>query len=78
MHLFGEGKVTQPYQYPLSKDEQGNDIARLPRFKWGTYVIHVVFSATRAEDMQNSGRILMETQRLPIIIPMWLSGVFDP
>ncbi|KAI5122408.1 hypothetical protein M0805_002958 [Coniferiporia weirii] len=59
IHLFGEGKVNQPYQYPLSKDETGNNMARLPRFKWGT------------------GRILMEAQHLPVVIPMWLSGFED-
>ena len=34
VHLFGEGKVNQPYQYPIN--EEG--VTRLPRFKWGTYV----------------------------------------
>ncbi|KAH8109090.1 acyltransferase-domain-containing protein [Phellopilus nigrolimitatus] len=60
VHLFGEGKVNQPYQYPLRSDNgKGEVVARLPRFKWGT------------------GRILMETKRLPVIIPMWLSGFED-
>ncbi|KAL5522039.1 TAZ1 [Sanghuangporus sanghuang] len=63
VHLFGEGKVNQPYQYELLKPTKGIGastkeglVARLPRFKWGT------------------GRIVAEAQRLPLIIPMWLSG----
>ncbi|EJD00387.1 uncharacterized protein FOMMEDRAFT_30448 [Fomitiporia mediterranea MF3/22] len=64
IHLFGEGKVNQPYQYELLQSTEvaggssgkGNLVARLPRFKWG------------------AGRILMEAQRLPVIIPMWISG----
>ncbi|KAG6877845.1 hypothetical protein C0993_003218 [Termitomyces sp. T159_Od127] len=53
VHLFGEGKVNQPRDYP--QDVSG--IASLPRFKWGV-------------------RILMETMKPPVIIPMWLTG-FD-
>lgn len=30
VHLFGEGKVNQPPNYPRT-----NGVARLPRFKWG-------------------------------------------
>ncbi|KAG0699866.1 acyltransferase-domain-containing protein [Suillus ampliporus] len=30
VHLFGEGKVNQPPDYPLT-----NGVVRLPRFKWG-------------------------------------------
>ncbi|KAG6903302.1 hypothetical protein C0995_013055 [Termitomyces sp. Mi166 len=54
VHLFGEGKVNQPGDYP--RDDSG--VTRLPRFKWGV------------------GRILMETLKPPVIIPMWLTG-FD-
>ncbi|KIJ70447.1 hypothetical protein HYDPIDRAFT_77501 [Hydnomerulius pinastri MD-312] len=53
LHLFGEGEVHQPAEYP-----QTNGITHLPRFKWGV------------------GRIVMETNVPPLIIPMWLTG-FD-
>ncbi|KDQ57868.1 hypothetical protein JAAARDRAFT_155484 [Jaapia argillacea MUCL 33604] len=53
VHLFGEGKVMQPDEYP-----EVDGIVRLKRFKWGI------------------GRILMETNKPPLIIPMWLTG-FD-
>lgn len=33
VHLFGEGKVNQPRDYPPPGLD---DVARLPRFKWGT------------------------------------------
>lgn len=38
VHLFGEGKVNQPQNYPVSSE----GLAQLPRFKWGA--VGVVFA----------------------------------
>ncbi|KAF9246916.1 acyltransferase-domain-containing protein [Melanogaster broomeanus] len=52
LHLFGEGSIQQPAEYPLT-----NGVTHLRRFKWGV------------------GRIVMETNVPPLIIPMWLTGM---
>ncbi|KAL4082003.1 acyltransferase-domain-containing protein [Scleroderma yunnanense] len=53
VHLFSEGRVCQPTQYPHTCG-----MTHLTRFKWGV------------------GRIVMEANVMPLIIPMWLTG-FD-
>jgi hypothetical protein len=44
IHLFGEGKVNQPNHYPRT-----NELARLPRFKWGVYV-YLLFIVNSDDD----------------------------
>ena len=75
IHLFGEGKVCQSGTY---RADPQTGIARLRRFRWGMCVIFFP-SPFRAATYQLplcvcSGRILMETHRLPTIIPMWITG----
>ncbi|KAI1789890.1 acyltransferase-domain-containing protein [Ganoderma leucocontextum] len=72
VHLFGEGKVNQE-----SNDIEKPNAAKLLRFKWGMCVAPSPCRLpNNALTVNHSGRILMEAQRPPVIIPMWLTG-FD-
>jgi monolysocardiolipin acyltransferase len=67
--MFGEGKVTQQHQY-----QEVDGRARLIRFKWGMYVCPVLFLLFLLLSSFSRGRIIMETERPPIVIPMWITG----
>jgi monolysocardiolipin acyltransferase len=71
VHLFPEGKTNRPHTYPSE-----NDIAHLPRFKWGMCVESVI-SLSFLIFVLCRGRILMEADVAPVIIPMWLTGVSE-
>lgn len=73
--MFPEGKVNQP-----SLNPNGG----LIRFKWGMYVLypsfyngdtdpHFVYLTPFPPLVNNRGRILMDAESLPTIIPIWLS-----
>jgi hypothetical protein len=77
VHVFPEGKVNQSH---IEWDE--HNVAHLPRFKWGMYVRPVIIRPVSLPltlpSLLPSGRILMETDTPPTLIPMWLSGMFLP
>jgi monolysocardiolipin acyltransferase len=61
--------VCQPGHYAVD-----NGVGRLKRFKWGMYALSLC--PVTLTNASLSGRIVMETPRPPMIIPMWITG-FD-
>lgn len=71
--MYGEGKVNQSNTYQVN----GNGQLCLKRFKWGVYVHYSMsFTLVRCSCSLNSGRIVMESKKPPVIIPTWITG-FD-